>query len=44
MEKGKCKRMLRFLLVDKGRLYFTKLSFEKFEIHEISIIGAFGLF
>ena len=37
--------MVRFLLVDKGRLFFTKLSFEKFgEIHEISIIGAFGLF
>ena len=26
-----------FLLVDKGRLFFTKLSFEEFEIHEIFI-------
>ena len=42
--KGKFKRMLSFLLVDKGRLFFTKLSFEEFEIHEISIIGALGLF
>ena len=42
--KGKFKRMLRFLLVDKGRLFFTKLFFEEFEIHEISIIGALGLF
>ena len=37
--KGKFKRMLTgsFLLVDKGRLFFTKLSFEEFEIHEIFI-------
>ena len=26
-----------FLLVDKGRLFFTKLSFEEFKIHEIFI-------
>ena len=35
--KGKFKRMLSCLLVDKGRLFFTKLSFEEFEIHEIFI-------
>ena len=35
--KGKFKRMLSFLLVEKGRLSFTKSSFEKFEIHETSI-------
>ena len=43
--KGKFKRMLTgsFLLVDKGRLFFTKLSFEEFEIHKFSSlpIGAF---
>ena len=39
--KEKFKRMLSFLL-DKGRLFFTKLSFEEFEVHEISIIGAFN--
>ena len=32
--KGKIKRMPSFLLVEKGRLLFTKLSFEEFEIHE----------
>ena len=31
------KRMLNFLLVDKGKLFFTKLSFEEFEINEIFI-------
>ena len=35
--KGKFKRMLSFLLVKNGRLFFTKSSFEKFEIHEIFI-------
>ena len=35
--KGKFKRMLSFLLVENGRLFFTKSSFEKFEIHEIFI-------
>ena len=37
--KGKFKRMLTcsFLLVDKGGLFFTKLSFKKFEIHNIFI-------
>ena len=35
--KGKFKRMLNFLLLENGRLFFTKSSFEKFEIHEISI-------
>ena len=29
--------MPRFLLVDKGSLFFTKLSFDEFEIHEIFI-------
>ena len=28
------KRMLSSLLVDKGRLFFTKLSFKEFEIHD----------
>ena len=31
------KRMLSFLLVDKRGLFFTKLSIEEFEIHEIFI-------
>ena len=35
--KGKFKRMRSFLLVENGRLFFTKSSFEKFEIHEIFI-------
>ena len=35
--KGKFKRMLSFLSMDKGRFFFTKSSFEKFEIHEIFI-------
>ena len=35
--EGKFKRMLSFLLVENGRLFFTKSSFEKFEIHEILI-------
>ena len=30
--KGRFKRMLNFLLMDKGRLFFTESSFEKFEI------------
>ena len=29
--------MLSSLLVDKGRLFFTKLSFGEFKIHEIFI-------
>ena len=33
--KRKIKRMPHFFLVDKGGLLFTKLSFEKFEIHDI---------
>ena len=33
--KGKIKTMLSFLLVGKGRLFFPKLSFKEFEIHEI---------
>ena len=37
--KGKFKRMLSFLLVENGRLFFTKSSFEKFEIHKIFITG-----
>ena len=35
--KRKFKRMLSFLLVENLRLFFTKSSFEKFEIHEIFI-------
>ena len=35
--KGRFKRMLNFLLMDKGRLSFTESSFEKFEIHEFFI-------
>ena len=35
--RGKFKRMLSFLLVDKRGLFFTKLSIEEFEIHEIFI-------
>ena len=35
--KGNFKRMLSFLQVDKGRLFFIKLSFEDFTIHEIFI-------
>lgn len=38
--KGRFDRMLSFLLVDKGRLFFTKLIFEEFEIHEIFITGS----
>ena len=30
--KGEFIRMLSFLLLDKGRLFFTKLSFEVFEV------------
>ena len=35
--KGKFKRMLSFHLVDKGKLFFTKLIFEECEIHELFI-------
>ena len=35
--KGIFKRMLSFLQVDKGRLFFMKLSFEEFKIHEFFI-------
>ena len=35
--KGNLKRMLSFLQVDKGRLFFIKLSFEEFKIHGIFI-------
>ena len=35
--KEKFKRMFSFLLTEKGRLFFTKSSFEKFEIHKIFI-------
>ena len=34
--KGKFKRMLSFLLLDNGRLFFTKLSFEQFEIFSMA--------
>ena len=37
--KGKFKRMLSFLLLENGRLFFTKSSFEKYEIHEIFIMA-----
>ena len=35
--KGNFKRMLSFLEVNKGRLFFLKLSFEDFKIHGIFI-------
>ena len=35
--KGNFKRMLSFLQVDKGRLFFIKLSFVELKIHEIFI-------
>ena len=35
--KGNFKRMLSFRQVDKGRLFFIKLSFKEFKIHEIFI-------
>ena len=35
MGRERSKEYLIFLLVETGRLLFTKLSFEKFEIHEI---------
>ena len=37
--KEKFKRMLTvsFLLVDRGRFFFAKLSFEELKIHEIFI-------
>ena len=35
--KGNFKRMLSFLQVDKGRLFFIKLSFEEFKMHGIFI-------
>ena len=35
--KGNFKRMLSFLQVDKGRLFFVKLSFVEFKIHDIFI-------
>ena len=37
MGKENFKRMLSFLQVDKGRLFFIKLSFVEFKIHEIFI-------
>ena len=36
--RGNFKRMLSFLQVDRGRLFFIKLSFEDFKIHEIFIM------
>ena len=45
--KGNFKRMLSFLEVDKGRLFFIKLSFVEFKIHtkfSSRPIGALGLF
>ena len=35
--KGNFKTMLSFLQVNKGRLFFLKLSFEEFKIHGIFI-------
>ena len=35
--KGNFKRMLSFLQVDKGRLFFIKLSFEECKINEFFI-------
>ena len=35
--KGNFKRVFSFLQVDKGRLFFIKLSFVEFKIHEIFI-------
>ena len=35
--KGNFKRMLSFLQVDKGRLFFIKLSFQEFKMHGIFI-------
>ena len=35
--KGNLTGMLRFLQVDKGALFFIKLSFEEFKIHQIFI-------
>ena len=35
--KGNFKKMLSFLQVDRGRLFFIKLSFVDFKIHEIFI-------
>ena len=37
--KGNFKRMLSFLQVDKERLFFIKLSFVEFKIHEIFIMA-----
>ena len=37
--KGNFKRMLNFLQVDKGRLFFVKLSFVEFKIYEIFIMA-----
>ena len=37
MGRESSKKMLSFLLVENGRLFFTKSSFEKFESHEIFI-------
>ena len=44
--KGNFKRMLGFLQDYKGRLFFTKLSFEEFKYTKFSPrpIGALGLF
>ena len=44
--KRNFKRMLSFLQVDKGRLFYIKLFFEEFKYTEISArpIGALGLF
>ena len=40
MGRESLKKTHSFLLVDKGRLFFTKLTFEEFEIHEIFITGS----
>ena len=44
--KGNFKRMLSFLQVDKGRLFFIKLSFVEFKYTKFSSrpFGAVGLF
>ena len=42
--KGKFKRMLSFLIVDKRKLFAMKLSFEEFNLVSTRRIGALGLF
>ena len=42
--KGKFKRMLSFLFVDKRKLFAMKLSFEEFNLVSTRRIGVLGLF